>query len=155
MFEKFNAAGRRTVILAQEEARMLNHPIVGTEHLTLSAFSAPGTAARAILDETGLSFTSLREALRELAPEGSEAIPGAIPFTPTARRALEAATSLAVDARTTVGPDHILMGILGTAGPEELSSRLLAAIGLPAGPLSPRLLSMAADGGPSSPAATR
>lgn len=155
MFEKFNAAGRRTVILAQEEARMLNHPIVGTEHLTLSAFSAPDSAAQAILEEAGLSFTSVRGSLRELAPEGSEAIPGAIPFTPAARRALEAAASLAAEARTTVGPDHILLGVLDTAEPEDHSARLLAAISLPAGPLSARLRSMAAAGDPSAPAATR
>lgn len=155
MFERFNAAGRRNVILAQEEARMLNHPFVGTEHLTLSAFSARGSAAQAILGQENITLTGLHEALRELAPEGSETPLGAIPFTPAARRALEAATSMANEARTPVDPDHILLGILGTAGPEDLSSRLLAAIGLPAGPLSARLRSTAAADDPCSPAATR
>ena len=139
MFEKFNAAGRRTVILAQEEARMLSHDRIGPEHLILGAFNARDSAAHAVLEEAGLSLETAREAVEALAPVASETISGAIPFTPAARRALEKATSLAGEARAPVGPDFILLGILGTAAEEDPALRMLAAINLPAGPLRLRL----------------
>lgn len=139
MFEKFNAAGRRTVILAQEEARMLNHGQVGPEHLILGAFYARDSAAHAVLEEAALTLDAVREVVKALAPVASETLSGPIPFTPPARRALEKATSLAGEVRTPVDPDLILLGVLDTAAEEDLALRMLAAINLPAGPLRLRL----------------
>ena len=91
MFERFTDRARRVVVLAQEEARLLNHDYVGTEHLLLGlAHDGEGVAARA-LERLGIRLEVLRSQVEEIIGrgQGQRAPSGHIPFTPRAKKVLE------------------------------------------------------------------
>jgi ATP-dependent Clp protease ATP-binding subunit ClpC len=109
MFERFTDRARRVVVLAQEEARMLNHHHIGTEHLLLGLLSeGEGVAARAL---RGLGL-SLEEVRRKIDP-GSDEPGGHIPFTPRAKKALELSLREALQlGHNYIGTEHILLGLV-------------------------------------------
>ena len=89
MFERFTDRARRVVVLAQEEARMLNHNYIGTEHLLLGlVHEGEGIAARA-LESLGITLNSVREQVQDIIGPGANAPSGHIPFTPRAKKVLE------------------------------------------------------------------
>src|SRR3990170_2708513 len=89
MFERFTDRARRVVVLAQEEARLLNHNYIGTEHILLGLISeADGVAART-LGELGISLSAVRAKVEAIIGEGGGAPTGHIPFTPRAKKVLE------------------------------------------------------------------
>jgi ATP-dependent Clp protease ATP-binding subunit ClpC len=90
MFERFTDRARRVVVLAQEEARMLNHDYIGTEHLLLGLIhEGQGVAARA-LESLGVSLEAVRQQVEEIIGQGQqETLSGHIPFTPRAKKVLE------------------------------------------------------------------
>src|SRR5436309_14251276 len=89
MFERFTDRARHVVVLAQEEARMLNHNYIGTEHLLLGLLGeAEGVAARA-LESLGISLDAVRQQVEVIIGQGQQAPPGHIPFTPRAKKVLE------------------------------------------------------------------
>ena len=88
MFERFTDRARRVVVLAQEEARMLNHNYIGTEHILLGLIhEGEGVAAKA-LESLGISLEAVRQQVEEIIGQGQQAPSGHIPFTPRARRSL-------------------------------------------------------------------
>jgi ATP-dependent Clp protease ATP-binding subunit ClpA len=113
MFERFSDRARRVVVLAQEEARMLNHNYIGTEHLLLGLIhEGEGVAARA-LESLGISLQAVRHQVEEIIGRGQQAPSGHLPFTPRAKKALELAQREA-DAfgHTYIGTEHILLGLI-------------------------------------------
>lgn len=82
MFERFTDRARRVVVLAQEEARMLNHNYIGTEHLLLGLIhEGEGIGARA-LESLGVTLNAVREQVQDIVGPGPQAPNGHIPFTP-------------------------------------------------------------------------
>jgi ATP-dependent Clp protease ATP-binding subunit ClpC len=115
MFERFTDKARRTVILAQEEARMLNHNYVGTEHLLLSLLEerAMGAMAGKALAETGVTRDEALDHVCEIIGRGHTEATGHIPFTPRARSVLEEGLRTALGlGHGYIGPEHLLAGLL-------------------------------------------
>ncbi len=113
MFERFTDRARRVVVLAQEEARMLNHNYIGTEHILLGLIhEGEGVAAKA-LESLGISLEAVRAQVQEIIGEGQQAPSGHIPFTPRAKKVLELSLREALRLRHRhIGTEHILLGLL-------------------------------------------
>jgi hypothetical protein len=113
MFERFTDRARRVVVLAQEEARMLNHGYIGTEHLLLGlVHEGTGVAAKA-LEAMDISLEKVRHEVEALIGEGTEAPSGHIPFTPRAKKVLELSLKEANQlGHNYMGTEHILLGVV-------------------------------------------
>ena len=100
MFERFTDRARRVVVLAQEEARMLNHNYIGTEHILLGLIhEGEGVAAKS-LESLGISLEGVRSQVEEIIGQGQQAPSGHIPFTPRAKKVLELQPARGTAART-------------------------------------------------------
>ena len=113
MFERFTERARRVVVLAQEEARMLNHNYIGTEHILLGLIrEGEGVAAR-LLESLGISLESVRQQVKEIIGRGEQAPSGHIPFTPRAKKVLELSLREAKAlGHNYIGTEHILLGLI-------------------------------------------
>jgi ATP-dependent Clp protease ATP-binding subunit ClpC len=113
MFEIFTDRARRVVVLAQEEARMLNHNYIGTEHILLGLIhEGKGVGAKA-LESLGISLDTLQQQVKEKVGRGEHAPSGHIPFTPSAKKVLELALSESKAlGHHYVGTEHILLGLV-------------------------------------------
>lgn len=113
MFERFTDRARRVVVLAQEEARMLNHNYIGTEHILLGLIhEGEGVAAKA-LESLDISLTGVREKVQEKIGPGQNAPSGHIPFTPRAKKVLELSLREALQlGHNYIGTEHILLGLI-------------------------------------------
>ena len=114
MFERFTDQARRIVVLAQEEARMLNHNYIGTEHILLALIhEGTGTAARA-LESLGITEEAARQQVAEIVGRGQQEPPrGHIPFTPRAKKTLELSLREAIAlGNNFIGSEHILLGLI-------------------------------------------
>jgi ATP-dependent Clp protease ATP-binding subunit ClpC len=113
MFERFTNRARRVVVLAQEEARMLNHNYIGTEHLLLGLIhEGEGVAAKA-LESLGISLDAVRQQVEEIIGRGQGPASGHIPFTPRAKKVLELSLREALQlGHTYIGTEHILLGLI-------------------------------------------
>jgi ribosomal protein S18 acetylase RimI-like enzyme len=115
VFERFSDAARRTVVLAQEQARLLRHDYIGTEHLLLGLLDEDNTAAR-ILREMEVPPAEVRQRVIEVVGKGRKRARGHIPLTPRAKRSLELAAEQSRGAgHEQVGPEHLLHGMLAQA----------------------------------------
>jgi ATP-dependent Clp protease ATP-binding subunit ClpC len=113
MFERFTDRARRVVVLAQEEARLLNHGYIGTEHLLLGLIHEGGSAAGPALEALGVTLDDARAQVVSIVPRGQELPSGHIPFTPRAKKILELSLREALDlGHSYIGPEHILLGIV-------------------------------------------
>jgi len=113
MFERFTDRARRVVVLAQEEARMLEHNYIGTEHLLLGLIhEGDGVGAKA-LRALDVDLDTLRREVEALVGRGQQPASGHIPFTPQAKRALELALRESVQlGHDYIGTEHLLLGII-------------------------------------------
>jgi Clp amino terminal domain, pathogenicity island component len=113
MFERFTDRARRVVPLAQEEARMLNHNYIGTEHILLGLLrEGEGVAAKA-LESLGISLDAVRQQVEEIIGQGQQAPSGPIPFTPRAKKVLELSLREALQlGQNYIGTEHILLGLI-------------------------------------------
>ena len=113
MFERFTDRARRVVVLAQEEARMLNHNYIGTEHILLGLIhEGEGVAAKS-LENLGISLDAVREQVQEIIGQGQQAPSGHIPFTPRAKKVLELSLREALQlGHNYIGTEHILLALL-------------------------------------------
>ncbi len=113
MFERFTDRARRVVVLAQTEARMLNHNYIGTEHILLGLIhEGEGVAARA-LEAFGVSLEEVRGEIEEIIGQGQSAHTGHIPFTPRAKKVLELSLREALQlGHNYIGTEHILLGLI-------------------------------------------
>jgi ATP-dependent Clp protease ATP-binding subunit ClpC len=113
MFERFTDRARQVVVLAQEEARMLNHNYIGTEHILLGLIrEGEGVAARA-LESLGISLDAVRQQVEEIIGRGQQAPSEHIPFTPRAKKVLELAWRESQQlSHNYIGTEHILLGLI-------------------------------------------
>jgi len=113
MFERFTDRARRVVVLAQEEARMLNHNYIGTEHILLGLIKeGEGVAAKG-LESLGISLDGVRTQVEEIIGQGQQAPSGHIPFTPRAKKVLELSLREALQlGHNYIGTEHILLGLI-------------------------------------------
>ena len=113
MFERFTSRARHVVVLAQEEARRLNHNYIGTEHLRLGLLGEPDGAGGRALVGFGMSLESARAEVAAIVSPGTKAPSGHIPFTPRAKKVLELSLREAVHLRHNyIGTEHILLGLI-------------------------------------------
>jgi len=113
MFERFTQRARRVVVLAQEEARMLDHNYIGTEHILLGLIrEGEGVAAKA-LESLGISLEAVRQQVETIIGRGQQAPSGHIPFTPRAKKVLELSLREAKAlGHNYIGTEHILLGLI-------------------------------------------
>jgi ATP-dependent Clp protease ATP-binding subunit ClpC len=149
MFERFTDAARNVVVLAQEEARLLCHDYIGTEHLLLGLVAEGNGIAAAVLEQGGFTLEQARDEVRGIVGVGFAAPSGNIPFTPRAKTALERSLRESLQlGHDYIGTEHILLGLAsegtGVAAQVLAAHRLslrdaraavLHALGLPEGGL--------------------
>src|SRR5437763_761647 len=128
MFERFTDRARRVVVLAQEEARMLNHNYIGTEHILLGLIhEGEGVAAKA-LESLGISLEAVRQQVEEIIGHGQQAPSGHIPFTPRAKKVLELSLREALQlGHNYIGTEHILLGLIREG--EGVAAQVLVKLG--------------------------
>ena len=128
MFEKFTDKARRVVVLAQEEAKMLNHNYIGTEHLLLGLIhEGEGVAAKS-LEALGISLDAVREQVQEIIGQGQQAPTGHIPFTPRAKKVLELSLREALQlGHSYIGTEHLLLGLIREG--EGVAAQVLTKLG--------------------------
>ena len=128
MFERFTDRARRVVVLAQEEARMLHHNDIGTEHILLGLIGeGEGVAAKA-LESLGISLEAVRQQVEEIIGRGQQAPPGHIAFTPRAKKVLELALREAQQlGHNYIGTEHILLGLIREG--EGVAAQVLVKLG--------------------------
>ena len=128
MFERFTDRARRVVVLAQEEARMLNHNYIGTEHILLGLIhEGEGVAAKA-LESLNISLGAVREQVQEIIGQGQQAPSGHIPFTPRAKKVLELSLREALQlGHNYIGTEHILLGLIREG--EGVAAQVLVKLG--------------------------
>ncbi|MGQ0669081.1 MAG: ATP-dependent Clp protease ATP-binding subunit [Actinomycetota bacterium] len=128
MFERFTDRARRVVVLAQEEARMLNHNYIGTEHILLGLIhEGEGVAAKA-LESLNISLGAVREQVEQIIGQGQAAPTGHIPFTPRAKKVLELSLREALQlGHNYIGTEHILLGLIREG--EGVAAQVLQKLG--------------------------
>jgi ATP-dependent Clp protease ATP-binding subunit ClpC len=128
MFERFTDRARRVVVLAQEEARMLNHNYIGTEHILLGLIhEGEGVAAKA-LESLGIALEGVRQQVEEIIGQGQQAPSGHIPFTPRAKKVLELSLREALQlGHNYIGTEHILLGLIREG--EGVAAQVLVKLG--------------------------
>jgi ATP-dependent Clp protease ATP-binding subunit ClpA len=129
VFERFTDRARRVVVLAQEEARMLNHNYIGTEHILLGLIhEGEGVAARA-LESLGVSLQTVRLQVEEIIGQGQQAPSGHIPLTPRAKKVTELAGREAEDlGHNYIGTEHLLLGLIREG--DGVAAKVLARLGV-------------------------
>jgi ATP-dependent Clp protease ATP-binding subunit ClpC len=115
-------------VLAQEEARMLNHNYIGTEHILLGLIhEGEGVAAKA-LESLGISLEGVRAQVEEIIGQGQQAPSGHIPFTPRAKKVLELSLREALQlGHNYIGTEHILLGLIREG--EGVAAQVLVKLG--------------------------
>jgi ATP-dependent Clp protease ATP-binding subunit ClpC len=128
MFQRFTDQARRVVTLAQEEARMLRHNRIGTEHLLLGLIQVDDGIAAASLEALGISRAAVRERVEEIIGTGRWAPPVNIPYAPQAKRVLDMSLREALAlGHHTIGTEHILLGLIREG--ESPAAQVLATLG--------------------------
>ena len=128
MFEKFTDKARRVVVLAQEEAKLLNHNYIGTEHILLGLIhEGEGVAAKA-LEALGINLEQVREQVQDIIGQGQQAPSGHIPFTPRAKKVLELSLREALQlGHSYIGTEHLLLGLIREG--EGVAAQVLTKLG--------------------------
>jgi ATP-dependent Clp protease ATP-binding subunit ClpC len=148
MFERFTNRARHVVVLAQEEARLLNHNYIGTEHILLGLLGEPESVAGTVLTSFGITRDDVRVEVEETIHRGKKAPAGHIPFTPRAKKILELSLREALQLKHHyIGTEHILLGLIregeGVAvqilrnHADLLEIRMAVLEAVPAGPSGP------------------
>src|SRR5580704_12977490 len=113
MFERFTPRARHSVVLAQEEARLMRHNYIGTEHVLLGLLGETEGLAARVLSGFGMSLESARAGVAAIVEPGSKEMSGHIPFTPRAKKTLELALREALQLHHNyIGTEHILLGLI-------------------------------------------
>src|SRR5881396_1128241 len=141
MFERFTDRARRVVVLAQEEARMLNHNYIGTEHILLGLIhEGEGVAAKA-LESLSISLEAVRQQVEEIIGQGQAAPTGHIPFTPRAKKVLELSLREALQlGHNYIGTEHILLGLIREG--EGVAAQVLVKLGADLGKVRQQVIAL-------------
>src|SRR5256714_1638315 len=126
MFERFTERARQVVVLAQEEARILKHNYIGTEHILLGLLREEEGLAARVLESLDITVERVRAQVVRIVGSGEEVTSGQIPFTPRAKKVLELALREALSlGHNYIGTEHILLGLVRvTAVVEGLAQRI-------------------------------
>jgi ATP-dependent Clp protease ATP-binding subunit ClpA len=145
MFERFTDRARRVVVLAQEEARLLNHNYLGTEHLLLGLIhEGQGVAAKA-LESLGISQEAVQAQVEEIIGQGEVAPSGHIPFTPRAKKVLELSLREAKQlGHNYIGTEHILLGLIREG--EGVAAQVLVRLGAELSPTRRQVIGLLTGG---------
>ncbi len=128
MFQRFSDRARRVVVLAQEEARMLNHNYIGTEHILLGLIQEGEGVAAKSLESMNISLEAVRNQVEEIIGRGSSSPTGHIPFTPRAKKVLELSLREALQlGHNYIGTEHILLGLIREG--EGVAAQVLTKLG--------------------------
>ncbi len=128
MFERFTDRARRVVVLAQEEARMLNHNYIGTEHILLGLIHEGEGVAATALESMDISLDAVRSQVEEIIGRGMAIPTGHIPFTPRAKKVLELSLREAMQlGHNYIGTEHILLGLVREG--EGVAAQVLEKLG--------------------------
>src|SRR5437763_5108891 len=157
MFERFTDRARRVLVLAQEEARLLNHNYIGTEHILLGLIhEGEGLAAEA-LESLGIALEGVRQQVEEIIGQGQQAPSGHIPFTPRAKKVLELSLREALQlGHNYIGTEHMLLGLVREG--EGVAAQVLVNLGADLSRVRQQVIQLlsgyqgkeSASGGPSS-----
>jgi ATP-dependent Clp protease ATP-binding subunit ClpC len=129
VFERFTDRARRVIVLAQEEARLLNHNYIGTEHLLLGLIAEGEGVAATALERMGVDLGTVRRQVEEIIGHGEKAQSGHIPFTPRAKKVLELSLREALQlGHNYIGTEHILLGLVREG--EGVAAQVLQKLGL-------------------------
>jgi ATP-dependent Clp protease ATP-binding subunit ClpA len=144
MFQRFTDQARRVVNLAQEEARMLRHNRIGTEHILLGLIQVDDGVAAETLESLGISLAAVREQVEEIIGRGRRTPPVNIPYAPQAKKVLDMSLREALAlGHHTIGTEHILLGLIREgSGP---AAQLLAAMGADLSRVRQQVLELLAD----------
>src|SRR6059036_1789319 len=113
MFERFTERARQVVVLAQEEARILKHNYIGTEHILLGLLREEEGLAARVLESLDITVERVRAQVVRIVGSGEEVTSGQIPFTPRAKKVLELALREALSlGHNYIGTEHILLGLV-------------------------------------------
>jgi ATP-dependent Clp protease ATP-binding subunit ClpC len=128
MFERFTDRARQVVVMAQEEARVLNHNFIGTEHILLGLVrEGQGVGAKA-LESMGIGLPAVRRQVEETIGQGQYEVTKHIPFTPRAKKVLELALSESrLLGHNYIGTEHILLGLIREG--DGVAAQVLVALG--------------------------
>ena len=128
MFERFTDRARRVIVLAQDEAKLLNHNFIGTEHILLGlSHEGEGVAAKA-LESLGIALEAVRAQVEEIIGQGQQVPTGHIPFTPRAKKVLELSLREALQMNHSyIGTEHILLGLIREG--EGVAAQVLIKLG--------------------------
>ncbi|MGX1808013.1 Clp protease N-terminal domain-containing protein [Nocardia sp. NPDC055321] len=131
MFSRFSERARRIVILSQEEAMLLRHDYIGTEHLLLGLLHEGEGRAAHVLGLLGVDLKIVRDRVEELRGLGAEQPAGHVPFTARAKRVLELSL---IEAKglgdKEIGSEHLLLGLVGESA--GTAATVLTALGVDA-----------------------
>ncbi len=128
MFERFTDQSRRAVVLAQEEARHLNHNYIGTEHLLAGLRRENRGAAARALESAGITIDAVRAEIEKLVGRGQEPTSRHIPFTPPAKKCLELSLREALDlGHNHIGTGHLLLALISQD--DSVGVRVLGGLG--------------------------
>ena len=152
MFERLTDRARRVVVLSQEEARLLAHNYIGTEHLLLGLIHEGEGIAALALQANGVDLEKVRARVEEVIGTGEVAPAGHIPFTPRARKVLELSLREALQlGHAYLGTEHLLLGLIREG--EGMGAQLLDFLGVDLGELRRKTLEITGVGVPAAPTA--
>jgi ATP-dependent Clp protease ATP-binding subunit ClpC len=147
MFERFTERTRRVVVAAQEEARMLGHNHIGSEHLLLGLLHEQGGTAAQVLESAGVTAEAARSQVDELAGPGDKSPSGHIPFTQRAKKILELSLREALEQKKSyIGTEHILLALMRDSG--GMGAQVLERLGGSLSALRQRVLEAAKAAAP-------
>jgi hypothetical protein len=129
MFERFTDKARRVLVLAQEEARLLDHNFIGTEHILLGLIREEEGLAAQALAAAGIGLETARAGMEGLPGPHEPAHTGSPPFTPRAKRVLEMSLREALQlGHNYIGTEHLLLGMLREG--EGVGVQVLVSLGV-------------------------
>jgi ATP-dependent Clp protease ATP-binding subunit ClpC len=144
MFERFTDRARRVVVLAQEEARALDHNYIGTEHILLALIRESDGVVAKVLESAGISLAAVRQRVEEIIGRGQHAPAGQIPLTPPAKKVIELALSESrVLDHHNIGTEHILLSLIREG--DGVGARVLAQLGADLNQMRQRVIQLPHD----------
>ena len=141
MFERFTDRARRVLVLAQEEARQLNHSFIGTEHILLGLIHEGEGVAAKVLDSLGITLEAVRGRVEEAIGTTSHTPIGSPPFTPRAKKVLELSLREALQlGHSYIGTEHMLLGIVREG--DGVAAQVLVSLGADLGRVRQQVMQM-------------
>jgi len=129
MLNRFTQRAQKAILLAQREARRLNHDYLGTEHILLGLIALGEGVAAQVLQDLGIDLKKVRREVEKMVGTGDNILlVGEVPFTPRAKKVLELAVQEAQDmGHNYVGTEHLLLGLIREE--EGVAAKVLEGLG--------------------------